>query len=340
MQNRAGRYLLSLFVLSSVLTFAAYKYLSRWGRQAVNVEKASLFYFPSGTKLSELAGALEAQNLVDNSLYFKIWVKLFGNYRAYQAGRYQFTGRISPELIDAKLTSGKTHNPVILKFVIPEGFTLKQVIERVVARGIGTYSELWDLAHDPNFLGELEVQSKNLEGFIYPATYSFTKRPTGKEVLRRMVKTFWAHLPTGYVEKVRERGLSLHEAVTFASLIERETTHIDEMDKVSEVIWNRLKSREALAIDASLIYGIEDYDGDIKWSHLKDKSNPYNTRVHRGLPPGPIGAVSRKCLEAVLTPTSFGYRYYVLKAGTTRHHFSKTLKEHNKYVRLLLKKQK
>ena len=112
------------------------------------------------------------------------------------------------------------------------------------------------------------------------------------------------------------------------------------MNKISEVIWNRIKKGEPLGIDAALIYGIKNYQGDIKWKHLRDKKNKYNTRIHKGLPPGPIGAVSKVSLEAVLNPTAEGYYYYVLKAGTTRHNFSKSLAEHNKFVKLLLNEQR
>ena len=156
-----------------------------------------------------------------------------------------------------------------------------------------------------------------------------------------MVRTFWEKLPKGYEAKVRKRGLSLERAVTFASLIEMETLLDEERSKVSEVIWARLKKGEPLAIDAALIYGIKNYKGNIRWRHLKDRSNKYNTRIYKGLPPSPIGSVSVASLEAVLNPTSEGYYYYVLKPDSSQsHHFSKTLKEHNQHVQKLVRKQK
>ena len=156
-----------------------------------------------------------------------------------------------------------------------------------------------------------------------------------------MVETFWNRLPEDYVAQLESLGLSLHEAVIFASLIEKETAIEDEKPKVAEVIWNRLKRKDALGIDAAVIYGIKDYDGQIRWSHLRDRKNPYNLRIHRGLPPGPIGAVSVSSLQAILEPTSEGYYFYVLKVNSGgRHHFSKTLKEHNLYVQKLVRHQK
>lgn len=323
-------------ILGIISITAFYLYMSSWSKSPVSVPVASIVDFPSGTKLHELAGMLESSQLVDSALAFKLWVRFNKTYDRFQAGRYRFSGSITPEIIQRKMLLGQTYSPIALQFVIPEGFTLKQSLARLVANGVGSYEELWDLAHDANFLKELNVQAKGLEGYLYPATYTFIKKAKPREVLAKMVSTFWENLPKDYVERVKAKKLTLTEAVTFASMIELETLHDDERPKVAEVIWNRLKNREPLAIDAALIYGIKDYQGDIKWKHLKDRKNPYNTRVFKGLPPGPIGAVSKASLEAVLNPTDEGYYYYVLIAGSNRHHFSKTLKEHNKYVKLLL----
>jgi UPF0755 protein len=181
------------------------------------------------------------------------------------------------------------------------------------------------------------VPSTNLEGFLYPATYNFTEQPTATSAYTQMAKTFWSHLPKDYEKSVQARGLTLQQAVTFASMIETETLNEDEKALISEVIWRRLKDGVPLGIDASLIYGIPGYGGDLTWADLSNADNPYNTRVHKGLPPTPIGATSLKSLEAVLTPSNFGYYYYVLIPGTQRHHFSKSLKEHNEHVRILVK---
>ena len=183
----------------------------------------------------------------------------------------------------------------------------------------------------------MNVPSSSLEGYLYPATYRFSKIPTAQQAFEEAVSTFWKRLPESYAEQVATRGLTLNEAVTFASLIEMETPHDDERQYVSEVIWNRLKRNIALAIDASIIYGIEDFNGNLSRSHLEDKSNKYNTRVHRGLPPSPICSPSAASLKAVLEPSDEGYYYYVLDLESgSRHRFSKTLKEHNRYVKKLV----
>ncbi|NRA65077.1 MAG: endolytic transglycosylase MltG [Pseudobacteriovorax sp.] len=330
------KYIVFLGLLAIVGLFGGRAYLDSWSKKEVMVEKAAIIHFPSGTRLDELSGTLSASGLIDDPLLFNLWVRQQKTYGQYQAGVYRFSGAITPKIIQDKIISGVSYNPIVLQFVIPEGFTLEQTLRRLVANNVGDYDELYKLSRDKAFLKSLNVKSPTLEGYLYPATYSFTAREPAKAVLKKMVNTFWENLPKDYEKNVKKKGLSLHEAITFASLIEKETQHDDERSLVSEVIWSRLKNREPIAIDAAIIYGIEDYDGDIKWKHLRDKSNPYNTRVHKGLPPGPIGAVSAASLEAILTPTNFGYYYYVVIGGTNRHHFSKTLKEHNKHVQLYL----
>ena len=156
-----------------------------------------------------------------------------------------------------------------------------------------------------------------------------------------MIKEFYLKLPKNYEKKIHSYGLSLYEAVIFASLIEKETFLPEERDYIAEVIWNRLKANMPLGIDAAVIYGVKDWKGDLKTSHLRDRKNLYNLRIHRGLPPGPICSPSKASLEAVLTPSRKGHYYYVLLPGTQkRHHFSKTLKEHNLFVKKLVRYQK
>ena len=317
--------------------------LRDWASQPRQLVESVEFEVSRGVSIDEMIGQLEDRGLISDGLLFKIWLRFFGQPERYQAGLYLFSGSVSPEDVDRIIREGKIYSPVVLQFVIPEGFTLRQVLKRLEAKGVASYSELEALAQQRDFLDSLNIskEARNLEGYLYPATYAFIRKRPAKEILAHMVQTFWQKLPEGYLEGLKEKRLSLHKAVTFASLIEMETLHDDEREKISEVIWSRLRNGEPLAIDAALIYGIKDYRGDIKWKHLKDRSNPYNTRIHKGLPPGPIGAVSQNSLAAVLNPTDEGYYYYVLKYNSGgRHHFSKTLKEHNHHVRRLVQEQK
>jgi UPF0755 protein len=338
--KKLSRIALLLVAALAIGAFFSHRMMVQWSTATVPVSSPVTVEFPRGTRLPQLATALHEQRVISSPIYFQLWVRFITrDYSRYQAGVYRFDGPVSPESIRLKLIAGDVFVPVVAQIVIPEGFTVKKVVDRLLANGIGSRATFEKLIADPTFLRDLKIPSNSLEGFLYPATYRFTdKLPTGEQAIRRMVSEFWANLPVDYEARVNERGLTLLKAVTFASLIELETMFEDEKPLVSEVIWRRLKTNQFLGIDAALIYGIQDYDGDIKWKHLRDASNPYNLRKHRGFPPTPIGSPSASSLKAVLSPAQKGYNYYVLEAdGSGKHRFAKTLDEHNANVERYLK---
>ncbi len=319
---------------------AVFHHLEDWAQSPYKVDPAKTLSFKPGTSLGQLAAQLEETGIVDDQNKFHWYVRLFGEYRLFQAGLYQFSGSVTPVQVIESIQSGLVYRAVALQITIPEGFTLKNVTERLAANGVGHIVNLQNLVKDPKFIAQLNINAPTLEGYLYPATYSFETVPSPQVALTKMVQTFFQHLPKDYEEKIKSLGLTLHQAVTFASLIELETQLEEEKPLIAEVIWNRIKAKMPLGIDAALIYGIPDYKGDILWSHLSDKTNPYNTRIHQGLPPTPIGAPGVNSLLAILSPTTHGYLYYVLMPGTVRHHFSKTLKEHNEQVKKLVEATK
>ena len=336
------RKFLLICIFFGILGAAALKYgqieLERWADTALNFTGPAIVHFPKGTKLSQLSQNLADQGLVDAAWRFHIWVRLENRYKSFQAGDYRFTGPVSPNMIAHAIETGDVYIPIVAQFTIPEGFTMQQVIERIAGEGIGTVDELGKLVKDKTFLNKLHISAESAEGYLYPATYQFTTHPTPEEAISKMVEIFWQRLPLNYLSDIRAFGLTLPEAVAFASMIEKEAALEDEKSMIAEVIWRRLNNKEPLGIDATVIYGIEDYKGDIKFEHLRNKKNPYNTRIHRGLPPGPICSPATSSLKAVLNPTKSGYHYYVLMPGDTRrHHFSRSLDEHSRHVQLLIR---
>ena len=325
--------LIALVVCAGIVAATGWHFLSNWSLEKGPLTAELVLEFKPGTKLKELAVQLESLGAIDDADMFVMWVRAKRNYNSFQAGTYKIEPESTPTTIFSKLAKGESFEPVLANYTIPEGFTAKQVMERLAANGIGHIVANINLIKDKKFLESLNIPGSSIEGFIFPATYSYTYIPTAHQAVKNMVETFWQKMPKGYEEAVKAKGLTLYQAITFASLIELETKHDEEKPLISEVIWSRLKDGVPLAIDAAVIYGITDYDGDIKTKHLKDPDNLYNTRIHKGLPPTPIGAPSTKAIEAVLTPTSSKYYYYVLKPGDTRHYFSKSLKEHNENVK-------
>ncbi len=336
-----GKFLLLAGVGGVLVAVAGYLYLKSWGNTPKPLAEPVVINFPRGTSGQGLAQTLEKNAAISDGRRFQIWARLFSESNKFQAGLYRFEGAVSPAQIAEAISAGKIYEPIVVQFTIPEGFTVKQFIERLVANKVGTKEELEVLIRDKAFLASLKIPTNTFEGYLYPATYSFTKMIDAKTAFKTVVDTFWEKLPANYENDLKTLGLTLNQGVIFASLIELETLHEDEKPLVSEVIWRRLKSKQPLAIDAALIYGIKDYKGDITWKNLRDRSNPFNTRLHAGLPPSAIGSPSASSMTAVLNPTDHGYWFYVLNLKNgNRHHFSKTLAEHNSYVKELVKATK
>ncbi|MBI2603769.1 MAG: endolytic transglycosylase MltG [Deltaproteobacteria bacterium] len=335
----------TIVLLPGVLILAFALYLLYWSQAEHPLSPDGVtLNLPKGGSLKQLSDELESKHLIDHALMFRVLVKALGNYGKFQAGHYRFSETVSPQDIVQTMVAGKTYTPLALEFTIPEGYTLTQVKEKLVRFGMAKGDEFDGLVRNSEFLASLGVQAKTLEGFLHPATYRFYgdgEKVSVQDVLERAVREFFSKIPIHYETDLTEKGLTFYEGLIFASLIERETQWDDEKPRVAEVIWRRLKDHSPLGIDAALIYGIEDYKGDITTQHLKDRNNPYNTRIHKGLPPTPIGAPSLVSLKAVLNPTTEGYYFYVLLPGSEkRHHFSKNLNEHNRFVQRLVKFQK
>lgn len=317
--------------------------LKLWSNTPVEQTEPTIFEVPNNVSLKSLSRQLKLQKIVSSSLLFNAWVRINGYFSKFKAGRYQITEGSTPEQIINKVISGDIYHELVLEYTIPEGFTLEQIIDRLEARANLSKPRLISLSQNPIFLRKHNIPSKNLEGFLYPATYRFfDQNPSEEEALEKMIDEFFDRIPTTFYNELEGKKISLFEAVTIASMIEKETMLDDERPKISEVIWNRLKINMPLGIDATIIYGIKDYDGNIRTSHLKDSKNKYNTRIHRGLPPGPIGSPSIKSLQAVVNPSSEGNFYYVLDSApnSQKHHFTKTIAEHNHFVRKLVEASK
>ena len=336
--------LIRMAVVVFLILAASFFYMNRWfdgwSRQANSIATPVLLDYPVGAHINSLARNLDRLGLVSDQWMFKLWLKYFERLKTkkLQAGKYMFVGQVSPMDIVSKLVSGDIHRKISLQITIPEGFSYHQVASRLIASNIGKVPEYKKLLKDNYLLGKHNIKAPHIEGYLYPATYTFYDfMPKPIEVLETMIVEFWKRLPKDYQESAKKKNLSLHKAIIFASLIEKETALDEERSMISEVIWQRLKRRAPLGIDAALIYGIKGYRGDIRKKHLKDRSNPYNTYLRKGLPPTPIASPTIQSLLAVLSPTNKGYYYFVKKVNGAGHNFSSTLKEHRRYVNLLVK---
>jgi len=218
-----------------------------------------------------------------------------------------------------------------LTITVVEGMTFKQVVNLLAEKGLGSQEQFLCLNTDAEFLARWGLPPRGVEGYLYPATYQFSRREAPEVILGKMIDRFYDAMSSAIYRKIDSLDLTAHETVTLASLIEKETGAEKERRLVSAVFHNRLRQGMPLQCDSSVIYGVANFDGNLTRQHLMTPSL-YNTYLFRGLPPGPIANPSIDSLLAALEPAKSDYLYFVAKGDGT-HEFSVDLSSHNKAVR-------
>jgi UPF0755 protein len=244
-----------------------------------------------------------------------------------QAGEYFFDRPVTPMDVFRKLATGRVFVHVV---TVPEGKTMQEIAELMEREGLSSRKGFLAAASDASRVRDLSPRARNLEGFLFPATYQFPRRVTPERVVEAMVKQFrevWGRIQK---EQGAAVGRSVSAVVTLASLVEKEARVGEERPLVAGVFHNRLKRGMALQCDPTVIYALElanKYSGSLNSKDLQFKS-PYNTYRNAGLPPGPIANPGEASLRAALHPSDADYLYFVSNAQGG-HVFSRTLAEHN-----------
>ncbi len=304
-----------------------------WVSKSVSVPLAPqadpvLFEVEPGKGLNAVADKLQAEGLIAHAL----GLKLYGRYQKtagrIKAGEYLISAAMPPAAILQIFVEGKER---LLRMTIPEGFDMGQIADRVSANGWCSREAFLTLCSDPDFIHSLKVPSHTLEGFLFPETYFFPPHADCRQIIRKMVDTFYTVFTPAWQEQARLMGFSLQEIVTLAAMIEKETGDPDERPLISSVFHNRLKKRMRLESDPTVVYGDTEFSGRIRTRHLK-RFTHYNTYQIPGLPKGPIASPGTKSLEAALYPEKSDFLFFVSRNDGT-HQFSRTLAQHNKAVR-------
>lgn len=287
---------------------------------------------PRGATLRDVADILAAEDIVNNPLYFTIAAKLAGVERQIKPGEYVLNTRMRPlEVLDF-LRKGITLH---YEIVIPEGYTMEQIAGLLQEKEILPAEEFIRRARDPEFIRSLGLDSESLEGYLFPSTYYISKDTTADRILQRMVQVFDRVYTTELSERARQLGMTRHQVVTLASIIEKEASAESERPLVSAVFHNRLRLGMPLQSDPTVIYAVSAFDGNLKRAHLMMDS-PYNTYQRRGLPPGPIANPGAASIQAALYPAPVDYLYFVSRNNGT-HYFSSSIDEHNRAVAIYQK---
>lgn len=326
-----SRFWYLLLCLLLVFFFGWYLYLVQPAGDGKRVYGLTV---PKGAGFVQVARDLERQGIVRSALHFRLVGRLKGLDRQMQPGDYRLNSAMTPVEILEKMASGVSD---ARKFVVPEGYSIYQLAELLEKQGLFGGKEFLAVCKDKQVLQHFDLRAKSVEGYLFPGTYLIGFQLDVRGLVMEMVREF-RHRIISLQGQLDQSGLSLHQVVTLASMVEKEAVVADEKPLIASVFRNRLKIGMPLQSDPTAIYGVRAFGGTVTRQDLKRKS-PYNTYHVRGLPPGPIGNPGIEAITAVLQPARTDYLYFVARKDGT-HQFSRTLQEHNQGVRQFLKKGK
>lgn len=282
---------------------------------------------------SQIAHLLEEKGAIRSALAFRLYARINGLDGSLKTGAYNLDTNMSVSQIVQELIAGSSEK---IKITFPEGYTVNQIVNLLDQKGIAdkesllkAINEKWDYS----FLNEELVSRWGVEGYLYPDTYYLGYDTKAEEVVDMMLVKFNEVIEENdYAQRVEAGGLTLHEAVTIASMVEREARVEDERPRIAGVIFNRLRLGMPLQIDATVQYALGTPKEKLYNKDLEIDS-PYNTYKINGLPPGPIANPGWPSLLAVNEPEKNNYLYYVAKPDGT-HAFAITWAEHIRNVQM------
>jgi UPF0755 protein len=219
----------------------------------------------------------------------------------------------------------------LVSWTVPEGLTKVAIAELWETGGFGTAAAFREAFETTSLLEKYGLEDKTVEGYLFPNTYKFAKGTTAEKVVEMMLAEFKERWIEAFDEEASNLERTQHEIVTLASIIEKEAQSKSERPRISSVFHNRLKRGWRLQADPTVLYALENPERLLTKADL-DVDSPYNTYVYKGLPPGPIASPGIDSIIAALRPEETAYLYFVA-VGDGKHHFSKTLSEHNRMVR-------
>ena len=315
-----------------VISFAAialfFVLLINYSTSSIDKRNANVIVdIPTGSSFLKVTEILNQAGLVKNRVFFYSLAIMKRAVRSIRAGEYEFNTSLTPAAIINKLLHGEIK---IHKVVIREDLSMREIAAVLDKEKLINKEIFFELATDEEFLESLGVEADSIEGYLFPDTYFLDRSMSTRQIMKIMVNQFWEKITPEMIKRARNMKLDVHQLVTFASIIGKETGDDAEKSMISAVFHNRLKKKMRLQSDPTSVYDLNNFEGKILRSHLKRKS-PYNTYVTRGLPPGPIANPGLSSLKAALYPAPVKHLYFVSKNDGS-HFFSTSLVEHNKAI--------
>ena len=292
----------------------------------------------SGASTASIVARLYEEGVLKYELPTLIWLRVFPSAKSFKAGDYEFKSPISPHDVIEQLIRGSLSTR---QFTIPEGYNRFDIARMLYGLSLREppppkLEDLQALFKNTSLIADIDPQATSLEGYLFPDTYDYTATTKRAQLVEAMVKRFRGVYTPEMQARAEQMNMSARQAVTMASLIEKEARVDGERELISSVFHRRLKMKMNLGCDPTVIYAAilaGNYRGKIYQSDL-DRDSPYNTYKRVGLPPGPIASPGKRSLQAALTPADTDYLYFVVdaKKNDGSHKFSASSKEHDKAV--------
>lgn len=300
-------------------------------RSLPDLQTQKTFMIEKGDGVNQIAGKLQEQGIIKKTFNFETYLWLKNQEGALKSGEYELKPGMSAKELAMVFTEGNAL-PKEIQVTIPEGFTIKDIEERLVEKGLSKEGDFIGKtkAHRYDFIGQSDFGSTlpSLEGYLFPDTYRFYKDAPLEEIINKMLNNFDKKITTDLREEIERQGKSLREVIIVASIIEKEVRDVEEMKKVASVFYNRLEINMPLESDATVNF-VTGKNRRQATSQDISLDSPYNTYIYKNLPPGPISNPGLNAIKAAIYPDQTDYLYFLSpESGPTI--FSRTLEEHNR----------
>lgn len=318
--------------------FSAFIYYESLFKPIGGDEVPKVVDIPPGSSTQEIAKILRSDGLIKNEWFFILRAKALNSEGKMQAGKYLLNAGMTTDEIIKKIVLGKAQLDSV-KFTIPEGFTVKDIANRLSDIGLVNKDkflyETQNGTFNYDFLKDVpQNRPDRLEGYLFPDTYQVRLGASEDDIIKLMLSRFEEVYKSTIKENAKNLGMTPDQIIIIASMVEKEAMVDSDRRLIAGVIYNRLKKNMKLQIDATVEYALGKHKDKLSYKDLEINS-PYNTYMYYGLPKGPISNPGLKSIEAALNPAKHDYYYYVAKNDGT-HIFSKTYTEHMKAQNTIL----
>lgn len=300
--------------------------------------KTVIVDIPPGAGTGQIGKILAGEGVIHNALAFRIYTRLMGLDKEFIAGRYELCPADGMKEIIDKIIKGEVYQDTVW-FTIPEGFTVEQMAKSLSSQQLVDDRRFLKIVSSPPeslieqfpFLKEAAGGDCGyaLEGYLFPDTYQISRGASEEEIIYLMLSRMNRIIDSRFEQRARELGMTTHQVITLASIVEKEAVAAGERKLIASVFFNRLADNYLLQSCATVQFILGEAKPVLSTKDTLIES-PYNTYLHPGLPPGPISAPGESSINAVLYPEQTSYYYFVSKNdGSGEHYFSRTLQEHN-----------